>query len=49
MYQTEFHRFQQRIRKICGLLQADYALLHTDAPLDQALFQYLSARARRKT
>ena len=49
LYQERFHQFQARIRRICGLLKADYAMLRSNAPLDQALFYYLSARARRKT
>ena len=47
-YQENFQAHQNRIRRTCGLLQADYAVLQTDAPLDTALFHYLSARARRR-
>ena len=49
LYQKNFRRFQQRIRRACGLLGIDYTLLTTDQPLDTALFEYLSARSRRRT
>ena len=49
IYQENFRRFQQRIQQDCGLLGIDYRLLTTDQPLDGALFEYLSARSRRRT
>ena len=49
MYRKNFERFQQRIQRACGLLGIDYTLITTDRPLDEALFQYLSARSRRRT
>ncbi len=49
LYQENFSRFQKRIRRACGLLRTDYIMITTDRPLDGALFQYLSARSRRRT
>ncbi len=48
LYQKNFQQFQHRIQRACGLLGIDYTLLTTDRPLDGALFQYLSARSRRR-
>ena len=47
-YRKNFQTHQDQLRRICGLLQIDYAVLRTDAPLDTALFHYLSARSRRR-
>ena len=47
-YQKNFQAHQDQLRRICGLLQIDHAVLRTDAPLDGALFHYLSARSRRR-
>ncbi|MXW15367.1 MAG: DUF58 domain-containing protein [Rhodothermaceae bacterium] len=47
-YQKNFQTHQNQLRRICGLLQIDHAVLRTDAPLDSALFHYLSARSRRR-
>ncbi len=47
-YRKNFQAHQDQLRRICGLLQIDYAVLRTDAPLDAALFHYLSARSRRR-
>ncbi len=47
-YQENFQAHQDQLRRICGLLQIDHAVLRTDAPLDAALFHYLSARSRRR-
>ena len=47
-YQKKFQAHQEQLRRICGLLQVDYAVLRTDSPLDTALFHYLSARSRRR-
>lgn len=47
-YQKNFQTHQDQLRRICGLLQIDHAVLRTDAPLDAALFHYLSARSRRR-
>lgn len=47
-YRKNFQTHQAELRRICGLLQVDYAVLRTDAPLDTALFHYLSARSRRR-
>ena len=47
-YQKNFQAHQDQLRRICGLLQIDHAVLRTDAPLDAALFHYLSARSRRR-
>ncbi len=47
-YRKNFQAHQDQLRRICGLLQIDYAVLRTDAPLDTALFHYLSARSRRR-
>lgn len=47
-YQENFQTHQDQLRRICGLLQIDHAVLRTDAPLDAALFHYLSARSRRR-
>jgi len=47
-YQKNFQTHQDQLRRICGLLQIDHAVLRTDAPLDSALFHYLSARSRRR-
>ncbi len=47
LYQENFARFHERLRKECGLLGIDYVLLETSRPLDHALFNYLSSRARR--
>ena len=49
LYQENFERFRARLRKECGLLGVDYTLLTTDQPLDFALFNYLAARAKRKS
>ena len=45
-YHENFHAHQDQIRRMCGLLKIDYTVLRTDAPLDTALFHYLSARSR---
>ncbi len=47
-YQKNFRAHQDQLRRICGMMQIDHAVLKTDAPLDSALFQYLSARSRRR-
>lgn len=47
-YRKNFQAHQAELRRICGLLQVDYAVLRTDAPLDTALFHYLSARSRHR-
>lgn len=46
-YLENLERFKATLRRECGLLNIDYALLPTDQPLDFALFEYLAARARR--
>ena len=45
-YLKNLERFKTSLRRECGLLGVDYALLPTDQPLDFALFEYLSARSR---
>jgi len=46
-YMENLERFKSILRRECGLLNIDYALLPTDQPLDFALFEYLAARANR--
>ncbi len=46
-YLENFNRYQERLRKECGLLGIDYTLLTTDKPLDFALFNYLAARVKK--
>ena len=48
MYREKFEAYQDRLKKICGLLKVERVLLRTDEPLDRALFHYLSARSRRR-
>lgn len=48
MYQEKFAAFQERLKKVCGLLKVDRAVLRTNRPLDRALFHYLSARSGRR-
>ena len=48
MYKEKFEAYQDRLKKICGLLKVERVLLRTDEPLDRALFHYLSARSSRK-
>jgi hypothetical protein len=47
LYLDNLNRFQNRLRKECGLLGVDYSVLTTDQPLDFALFNYLAARKRK--
>lgn len=47
-YMDNLRRFQETLRKECGLINADYTILTTDQPLDFALFNYLAARTRRR-
>ena len=47
LYRDSFRQYAARIRKACGQLGVDYVQLQTSEPLDRALFNYLSARARR--
>jgi len=47
-YRQRYATFQDRLKKVCGLLQVDRAVLRTDQPLDRALFHYLSARSKRR-
>lgn len=46
-YLENLGRYKETLRRECGLLGVDYALLPSDRPLDFALFEYLAARARR--
>lgn len=46
-YLDNLARFNERLKKECGLLGADYVRLTTDQPLDFALFNYLAARKRK--
>lgn len=46
-YMENLERFKATLRRECGLLNIDYALLPTNQPLDFALFEYLAARAKR--
>jgi uncharacterized protein (DUF58 family) len=46
-YMDNLERFKATLRRECGLLNIDYALLPTNQPLDFALFEYLAARAKR--
>lgn len=46
-YMENLERFKSILRRECGLLNVDYALLPTNQPLDFALFEYLAARANR--
>ena len=48
LYRQNFKSFQERLKKVCGLLKVEHVMLRTDEPLDRALFHYLSARARRR-
>ena len=47
-YHSKFEAFQAQLKKTCGRLKVDHAMLSTDQPLDRALFYYLSARSRRR-
>lgn len=47
-YMDNLKRFQDRLRRECGLLGIDYSILSTDQPLDFALFNYLAGRSRRR-
>ncbi len=49
VYLDNFERYRARLHKECALLGVDYTLLTTDKPLDFALFNYLAARAKRKS
>ncbi len=46
-YLQNLERYKETLRRECGLLGVDYALLPTDQPLDFALFEYLAARSKR--
>lgn len=46
-YVERMNAFLQQIRQECGMLGIDYVLIPTDQPLDFALFEYLSSRAKR--
>lgn len=46
-YMENLERFKATLRRECGLMNIDYALLPTNQPLDFALFEYLAARAKR--
>ena len=46
-YRTNFQAYTERLRKSCGLLNVDRAMLLTTEPLDKALFQYLRSRSIR--
>lgn len=48
-YLENLERYKETLRRECGQLGVDYALLPTDQPLDFALFEYLAARSRRST
>lgn len=47
LYLENITRFQNTLRRECGLLGIDYIPLTIDQPLDFALFEYLAARKRR--
>ncbi len=47
VYRDNFLRYMGNLRKSCGLLDIDHAMLQSSEPLDQALFQYLRSRSRR--
>ncbi len=47
-YLARMGAFQERLRKECNLLNIDFTTLTTDQPLDFGLFNYLSARSRKK-